>query len=173
MNNYSNHIISDILEINQDIVNKRNESVKKHKIIGTIKDKYYRFRLDKSIKSMKKHNLMLDKMNLQDLFIYILTYYDGKYKSIEKITDTNLADDNVISVSLVLPSEDPEINNIRYYLTINNKENMEVKTYISSVSGSVDQVLQKIPNLYYDDKKDILSTPFILSGSLLNAVVPK
>lgn len=154
MTRESNRIIGDILEINSDIINKRIES-KAPKFITNLKEKYYRYRLNKIIKSFKK-KLILDKFNLEELFSYILTYYEGKYKCIQKIRQfTNNNDKNDIYADIVVNEDNSStISSYRYNITISNdKPNMTITASEYCIDGSVNTMNYKVVNLYTDNFK--------------------
>lgn len=80
-------IIGSCLEINSDIIRMKFEDSKLPKIITNLREKYYRYKLIKSVKKFEKANIPLNKSNLLELFSYIYSNFPpyGSYKSIKQI----------------------------------------------------------------------------------------
>lgn len=80
-------IIGSCLEINSDIIRMKFEDTKLPKIIINLREKYYRYKLVKSVKKLEKANIPLNKSNLLELFSYIYSNFPpyGSYKSIKQI----------------------------------------------------------------------------------------
>ena len=131
----SNRIIGDIIEINSDIIEKRVKS-KSPKIITNIKEKYYRYRLNKVIKGFKS-KLIFNKSTLEELLSYINAYYEGKYKCIVKVDIKNLSDDNITTSEIIVNPKDDNLNNVRYYITINKKPEIDLSVSQYYIDGTV------------------------------------
>ena len=163
----SNRIIGDIIEINSDIIDKRIHS-KSKKFITNLKEKYYRYRLNRIIKQFKK-KLILNKYNIEELFSYIFTYYQGRYQCIQKIKINNTADNNITVAEVVIDANTDEINNIRYYITINNNPNMDIIISTYKTSGEVDTKTVQIANLYNYKVEDDIELKY-LNTSLVDVL---
>lgn len=76
-------IIGNFLEINSDIVSVEATS-KKPKIIKKLRSKFFRFRLLKMVKKLRKQNYILTKENLIEFFTYTFNNFPpyGRYKSV-------------------------------------------------------------------------------------------
>lgn len=82
----SNRIIGDFLEINADIISKKAKSNLPEFINNFIYNRYKK-RLKKSVYKLQNSNLLLDKSNLSEFFIYCYNNFppNGSYKSVYKV----------------------------------------------------------------------------------------
>ena len=164
MNMNSHRIIGDIMEINYDIVE---NITKSPKFISKIKDKYYRYRLIKSIKSFKKKNLILGKMQCQELFAYILSLYNGKYKSILNIDAMTTEESNLSVNVLVNLQNDPIYSKIKYLIGIRDgSPTINIYYTITEVKGVVITSKAIVNDLSYDKEK--LELPAVRAIKELN-----
>ena len=157
----SNRLIGDVLEINSDIINRR-ANYKGPKFINNIKEKYYRFRLNKIINKMR--HLILNKFNIIELVTYIETYYKGKYKSIQNISRShNINGNETINILVKVQSKDPEIDHILYNITIiDNNPNIEISYTIYNTDTSILSITIYVPDLYYKKSKHKLDANNII-----------
>lgn len=80
-------IIGSCLEINSDIIRMKFEDTKLPKVFINLREKYYRYKLVKSVKKLSKANVPLNKTNLLELFSYLYSNFPpyGSYKKIKQI----------------------------------------------------------------------------------------
>ena len=174
MNKDSNRLIGDVLEINSDIVD-RILNYKGPKFINIIREKYYRFRLNKIINKMRNH-LILNKFNIIELVTYIETYYKSKYKSIQSISRShNINGNETINVLVKVQPKDPGIDYIIYnIMIIDNDPNNEISYNIYNADVSVLSITIYVPDLYYkksEPKLDAYNIIKILNTSLTDVLV--
>ena len=157
MNRESNRIIGDILEINSDIIKQRVES-KSPKIITSIKEKYYRHRLDKLIKRFNKNKIILSTQNVQELLVYLYTYNDKKYKYITNIRMSNNFGLNLLSADLSIDPDVSYIKDIKYVISISSREDeMNILTIVHRAEGTVITHTVKLLYLSYLDLDNEIS----------------
>lgn len=169
MNRESNRLIGDILEINSDIINQRVES-KSPKIITSLKEMYYRHRLEKLIKRFNKDKIILDKSNIHELLVYLYTYKDGKYKDITNIVMKAQFGVDVIVADVSVYPDISYIKDIKYVINISSREEeMNILTIIHRAEGTVLTHTFRLNSLsYFDIDGDLQIAISSLNDTLLN-----
>ena len=172
MNQNSDTIIGDILEINNDIVKNRID-YKGPKFIANIKEKHYRKRLDKLIKSFNKNKIILNKNNILELFLYLYTYNENTYPYVQDIKmSTGLNNSKLILSEMSVDLNDNNINDIKYIVNVpNNEELMNILIIIHYSNGTNLTESVKTPNLaVFDLETDIVFAISKLNESLVEVL---
>lgn len=126
----NDRIIGNCLEINGDIIRMRFNNDKFPKFIfSRIKEKYYRYKLIKSVKKLSKANIPLNKNNLIELFAYMHSNFPpyGNYQNIIQVMHV---DKNDIDIwKCIIKYSD----NMLFTIDIDNKE--ELFTVVLTVNN--------------------------------------
>lgn len=128
MNIEENRLIGDFLEINADIISKKFKS-KLPKFISNIYYNRYKKRLIKSLNKLKKSNLILNKENLYEFFIYCYNNFPpkGSYRSVNKIiyndnNNDNLKIEGIIKIDNLEAIIDLEDDYDGFNISVKNKD---------------------------------------------------
>lgn len=100
--NEHSRIIGDFLEINADILYMQQTS-RYPKILAKIIAKWNHKKLVKTINKLRKNNIVLNKDNLFELFVYFYNNFppNGKYKSVNKVVYINEDENNRIVEAII------------------------------------------------------------------------
>lgn len=124
MNTSNAIMIGDIFELDKEISN-INNLTQYNKITKYILKKRYIFRFKKILKRIKR--VTIDKFILQELLLYIKTFYNGTYDCIHGIYDTRTG---------IITSYDTEKSVLESDIIIDNSD---YKSY-----GFIDKFIQKV-----------------------------
>lgn len=158
---HSNLFIGDIIEINKDIANEKTPEKFISSIFFSIKRKYYLRRLNNAIKKLKSKNIILNKFNLQELFMYIIANNSGSYKSINSIDFYEQNDESIYMATITIyTNNEPDISYIRYNINTNTKDHLFTIMYTVVPTFGYGTYSDKIAvsNLYYTKDYDNISS---------------
>lgn len=170
----TSRLIGDFLEINANILNDQFYS-RYPKFLAKLIAKYYRSRLIKSAKKLKESNMILSIDNLTELFIYISSSYEGKYKNITNIIINSNTVHSIIDATV-------NVDNISALITIDTAQpNIElvckllIDEAISSFNISLTELKNKKMSLKrYNDIIDKLNNVLLCNmvDYILDSIVP-
>lgn len=127
-------LIGDVMEINGDILMQEQNS-KLPKFLARIRSRYYRSKLIKSAKKLRKANVPLTYDNLRELFNYMISNYppEGSYKNIKKVKIYTASEIDYMDAWV-------ELDNLKFLIKFNSTAEVRGKFDVT-ISHTVSETL--------------------------------
>lgn len=164
MNDNTERIIGNCLEINSDIIRMKFEDDNKYpKFFIKIRENFYRYKLIKSVKKLEKANVPLNRNNLIELFAYIYSNFPpyGSYQNIKQVMHVDKEDMNIWKAIIRYP------DNIVYSIDIDNEESTFTVVYIINDENNNSRITNTIYLTELITDKENLKEPIYNLNKLL------